>query len=159
MSDDRLEWIQAAMHAVSKIDADTDDLAGARCPKCNWSGFVNVQDLYSESFGRLEDGVHSDEQRAGGLTDAQIVARLGPPRRKSALRPALAVAVPLAAAGYYVLRRFGTNVGEAALVGAFLVTLTVFMTWMRRYSDQYYDRRKQWRSLYMCRRCGQLISP
>jgi hypothetical protein len=42
---------------------------------------------------------------------------------------------------------------------AFLVTLTVFMTWMRRYSDQYYDRRKRWRSLYMCRRCGQLVAP
>ena len=159
MSDDRLEWIQAAMHAVSKIDADTDDLVGARCPKCNWSGFVGVQDLYSESLGRVEDGVASQEERAGGLTDAQIVARLRPPTRKSALRVGLLVAVPLSAVSYYILRRFGSNPGELAFVGSFLVSLTVFMTWMRRYSDQYFDRRKQWRSLYMCRRCGQLVSP
>jgi len=159
MSDDRLEWIQAAMNAVSKIDSDTNDLAGARCPKCNWTGFVNVQDLYYESAGRLEEGVSSLDERAGGMTDAQIVARLGPPTRKSALRVALVVAIPLAAAAFFILRRFGQNIGEPAFVAAFLVTLTVFMTWMRRYSDQYYDRRKRWRSLYMCRRCGQLVAP
>src|SRR5262249_12492853 len=134
MSDDGLEWIEAAMHAVSKIDADTDDLVGVRCPKCNWSGFVNVQDLYSESLGRLEDGAGSAEERAGGMTDAQIVGRLRPPARKSALRVAIPTAIPLAVAGYFVYRRFGENVGEAAFVAGFLVTLTVFMTWLRRYS-------------------------
>lgn len=159
MSDDRLEWIQAAVNAVSKVDADTHDLVGARCPKCNWTAFVSVQDLYSESLGRLEDGAQSPDERAGGMTDAQIVARLAPPGRKSALRVALVVAIPLGAVAYYIFRRFGQNVGEPAFVVAFLVTLTVFMTWMRRYSDQYYDRRKRWRSLYMCRRCGQLVAP
>jgi hypothetical protein len=159
MSDDRLEWIQAAMHAVSKIDADNDDLVGVRCPKCNWSGFANVQDLYSDSLARIEEGLGSNDERAGGMTDAQIVAQLRPPTRKSAIRVGILVAVPLSALSYYILRRFGTNVGELSFVASFLITLTAFMTWMRRYSDQYYDRRKQWRSLYMCRRCGQLVAP
>jgi hypothetical protein len=92
------------------------------------------------------------------MTDNQIVRRLRPPRRKSALWPALLVALPLAAAGFYVFRRFGPNVGEFVFVGGFLVALTVFMTWLRRYSDEYYDRRKRWRSLHVCSRCGQLVA-
>ena len=92
------------------------------------------------------------------MTDRQIVARLRPPRRKSALWPALLVALPLSAAAFYVYRRFGQGIGEFAFVAAFLVTLTVFMTWLRRYSDQYYDGRKRWRSLHVCSRCGQLVA-
>lgn len=158
MSDDRLEWLQAAMHAVSKIDDDGDDLFGARCPKCNWTGFVSIQDAYSESAGRLEDSPATNAERVGGLTDAQIVARLRPPTRKSALRVAGPVGVVLAAIAAFIWKRFGGDWGQIAAVVAGLLTLTVFMTWLRRYSDEYYDRRKRWRSLYMCRRCGQLVS-
>ena len=57
-----------------------------------------------------------------------------------------------------VFRRFGPGVGQLAFVAVFLVTLTVFMTWLRRYSDEYYARRKKWRSLHVCSRCGQLVA-
>jgi len=157
--DDRLEWLHAAVNAVSKLDSDDHELRDARCPKCNASAFVNAADLYYESAGRLEDDPNiPNEVRAGGMTDRQIVVRLRPPNRKSAFRPALLVALPLAAGAFYVYRRFGQGIGEFAFVGAFLVTLTVFMTWLRRYSDQYYDRRKRWRSLHVCSRCGQLVA-
>lgn len=161
MPDERLEWFEAAMHAVSKIDTDTNELVGARCPKCNWSSFASVYDVYSESVGRLEDASSegANAERIAGLTDAQIVSRLRPPTRKSALRFALLIAVPLAAGAFFILRRFGDNIGEFAFVVAFIIALTVFMTRLRRYSDEYYDRRKRWRSLYMCRRCGQLVAP
>jgi len=159
MSDDRLEWLHAAVNAVSKLDSDEHDLRDARCPKCNASAFVNAADLYYESLGHVEDAPNAPPVvRAGGMTDAQIVRRLGPPNRKSALRVGVLVAVPLAAAGFYVFRRFGANLGEFTLVGGFLITLTVFMTRLRRYSDEYYDRRKRWRSLYVCSRCGQLVA-
>jgi hypothetical membrane protein len=95
--------------------------------------------------------------RVGKMTDVQIVRRLRPPKRKSALWFAVLVAVPLAAACYYVYRRFGPNVGEFASILAFLVTLVVFMTRLRRYSDEYYARRKRWRTLYVCANCGQLV--
>ncbi len=159
MSDDRLEWLHAAVNAVSKLDSDDDHpLRDARCPKCNASAFVNAADLYYESAGRLEETPNAPEEvRTGGMTDAQIVRRLRPPRRKSAVRVALLVAIPLAAAGFYVFRRFGANIGEFAFAAAALVTLVVFMTRLRRYSDEYYDRRKRWRSLYVCTVCGQLV--
>lgn len=158
--DDRLEWLHAAVNAVSKLDSDVPhELRDARCPKCNASAFVNAADLYYESAGRLEDDPNTpNEVRAGGMTDRQIVARLRPPRRKSALWPAVLVALPLATGAFFVYRRFGQGIGEFAFVADFLVTLTVFMTWLRRYSDQYYDRRKRWRSLHVCSRCGQLVA-
>jgi hypothetical protein len=160
MSDDRLEWLHAAVNAVSKLDSDDHHpLQDARCPKCNASAFVNGADLYYESLGRLEDEPNAPAVvRAGGMTDEQIVRRLRPPNRKSALRFGILVAIPLSAAAFYVLRRFGSNVGEFAFVGASLVTLIVFMTRLRRYSDEYYDRRKRWRGLYVCSRCGQLVA-
>jgi hypothetical protein len=159
MSDDRLEWLHAAVNAVSKLDSDDRGLGDARCPKCNASAFVNAADLYYESAARLEDAPNAPpEVRAGGMTDQQIVRRLRPPRRRSAIRPAALVALPLSAGAFYVFRRFGQSTGEFAFVAAFLVTLTVFMTWLRRYSDEYYDRRKRWRSLHVCGRCGQLVA-
>jgi hypothetical protein len=161
MSDDQLQWLHAAVNAVSKLDSDDDHnpLRDARCPKCNASAFVNAADLYYESAGRLEDAPNAPEVvRTGGMTDAQIVRRLRPPKRKSALRVSLLVAIPLGAAGYYVFRRFGPDIGEFAWVAGFLVTLIVFMTRLRRYSDEYYDRRKRWRSLHVCSSCGQLVA-
>ena len=48
--DDRLEWLHAAVNAVSKLDSDDPhELRDARCPKCNASAFVNAADLYYES--------------------------------------------------------------------------------------------------------------
>jgi hypothetical protein len=161
MSDDRLEWLHAAVNAVSKLDSSDDrgSLGDARCPKCNASAFVNAADLYYESLARLEDEPNASAVvRAGGMTDAQIVRRLRPPNRRSALRIAVLVGVPLSAGAFYVFRRFGQNIGEFAFVADFLVTLIFFMTWLRRYSDEYYARRKQWRSLYVCSRCGQLVA-
>ena len=159
MSDDRLEWLHAAVNAVSKLDSEDHELRDARCPKCNASAFVNAADLYYESAARLEDAPNAPaEARAGGMTDQQIVRRLRPPHRKSALRPAALVALPLGAGAFFVYRRFGPGIGQLAVVAAFLVTLTVFMTWLRRYSDEYYARRKTWRSLHVCSRCGQLVA-
>jgi len=159
MSDERLEWLHAAVNAVSKIDSVDNDMRDARCPKCNASAFVSAADLYYESVARLEDEpAAADVVRAGGMTDRQIVSRLGPPRRRSALRAGVLFAIPLAAAAFYVMRRFGSNLGQLAFVAAFIITLIFFMTRLRRYSDEYYDRRKRWRSLYVCSRCGQLVA-
>ena len=159
MSDDRLEWLHAAVNAVSRLDSDEPELRDARCPKCNASAFVSAADLYYQSAAHLEDEPNSAPVvRAGGMTDEQIVRRLRPPGRRSALRIGVLVAIPLSAAAFYLFRRFGQNVGEFAFVADFLVTLVVFMTRLRRYSDEYYDRRKQWRSLFVCSRCGQLVA-
>ena len=159
MSDDRLEWLHAAVNAVSRLDSDEPELRDARCPKCNASAFVNAADLYYQSAAHLEDEPHAAPVvRAGGMTDDQIVRRLRPPSRRSALGVGVLVAIPLSGAAYYVFHRFGANLGEFAFVGAFLITLTIFMTRLRRYSDEYYDRRKQWRSLFVCSRCGQLVA-
>ncbi len=160
MSDDELRWLHAAANAMSGLDADDGGpLRDARCPKCNASTFVNGADLYYEAAGRLEEAPDAPaEIRVGGMTDDQIVRRLRPPRRKSALRIALLAALPFAAGGVYVLRRFGTDAGEFALVGGFIIVLIVFMARLRRYSDDYYDRRKRWRSLHVCAKCGQLVA-
>ena len=160
MADDELERFEAVMGALSKSlsGEDDDTLAGARCPKCEASSFVRVSELYADAARRLSDagGEPSDVGsvgRDGGRTDAEIVERLGPPRRRSALRRVIVVAAPL-----YAYRRFGASIGQAAIAATIVVTAIVFLTTARRLSDDYYARRNRWNRLFMCRRCGQLIS-
>src|SRR5438046_2437789 len=106
MADDELGRFEAVMGALSKSlsSDDVDDaLTGARCPKCQASSFVRVSELYDDAVRRLsEHGDVADAVREGGRTDSQIVERLGPPRRRSALRIVIAVAVPLAVVAFYL---------------------------------------------------------
>jgi hypothetical protein len=160
MSADGLDRVQAVFNAVAKITSGDEEgsLSDARCPKCKASSFVDLPDLYTDAASRLEE--HPDQAnvaREGGLSDAQIVAGFAPPQRKSALFPTLAVGVPLGAAAAYVYQRFGPNIGMFAALAAGVVTVVVLLTSLRRVSDDYYKRRRQWRSRYMCRRCGQLV--
>jgi hypothetical protein len=162
LADDELGRFEAMMGALSKGlsgDDDDDRLAGARCPKCQASSFVRVSELYDDAARRLsEQGDVADVVRQGGRTDAQIVQRLGPPPRRSALRTVIAVAVPLAVGAFYLYRRFGGTIGQGSIVVALIATLIVFLTTVRRLSDDYYARKNQWNRLFMCRRCGQLIA-
>jgi hypothetical protein len=161
MADDELRWIEAALGAVSKLNVDEgqDGLYGVRCPKCEASDFVRVSDLYAQSVARLEEDPSSAHTvRDGGMTDIQIVEKFSPPRRKSAAGVTVAVAVPLAAGAFYLYRRVGDNVGQIAGAVAIVVTAIVLMSSLRRLSDQYYHRRRRWNSLFMCRRCGQLVA-
>ena len=159
MADDELRWIEAALGAVSKLNADEvqDDLRDARCPKCKESDFVRVSDLFSESVARLEDNPDS-AHTVGGMTDRQIVAKFRPPRRRSAIGTTLMFAIPLGAAAYYGYRRLGSDTGQIVIAVAIVVTVIVGITRVRKYSDEYYHRRQRWNSLYMCRRCGQLVA-
>ena len=160
MADEELRWIEAAMGAVSKLNVDETqhDLEGARCPKCEASDFAKVADLYSDSVRRLENGGASDVVRDGGMTDIQIVEKFRPPRRKSAFGLTAVVAAVLGGGAFYTYRRYGDNLGQIAAVVAGVVTVVVLLTTIRRLSDQYYYRRKRWNSLFMCKRCGQLVA-
>src|SRR5678816_2781316 len=102
MADEELRWIEAALGAVSKLNADETqpDLEGARCPKCEASDFAKVTDLYSDSVRRLEDGGASDAARDGGMTDMQIVEKFRPPRRKSAIGLTATVAAVVGGGAY-----------------------------------------------------------
>lgn len=155
-----LEWLEAAMGAVSKIAPDADpELVGARCPKCEASDFIRVSDLYSEAIGRLQENPDAaTSHRVGGLSDQQIVAKFRPPRQRSLLGMGVLVAVPLGAIAYYLYGRFGESTGQLAIMVAIIVTAVVLLTSARRFSDQYYHRRRRWNSLFMCRRCGQLVA-
>jgi len=162
VADDELERFEALFGALSKSmssgDTDDDGLAGARCPKCEASSFIRVSELYDDAAHQLsvrEDA--ADDVREGGKTNAHIVTRLGPPQRRSARGRVIAVAVPLGAAAFYAYRRFGESIGQAAIGVALIATVIVFLTSLRRLSDDYYARRNEWNRLYMCRRCGQLI--
>lgn len=158
--DRELRQLEAALGAVAKITGDVEaDLFGARCPKCDASDFANVPDVFSDAVGRLEE--HPDEAdvvRVGGLTDRQIVGKLFPPRRKSVVGIVIAVAVPLGAAAAYLYSRFGDTPGQFAILVAIITVVIVFLTSVRRLSDQYYRGRRRWRSLFMCRKCGQLVA-
>jgi hypothetical protein len=164
MADDELARFEAMMGALSKSLAgdgagEDDALAGARCPKCEASSFVRVSELYDDAVRRLDEpGGGAETARQGGRTDLQIVERLGPPRRRSALRTVLVVGVPLGAVAFYVYRRFGGTIGQGSIVLTLIATLIVFLTTVRRLSDDYYKKRNQWNRLFMCRRCGQLVS-
>jgi hypothetical protein len=161
MADDELERFEAMLGALSSsLSGDGDDgLTGARCPKCEASSFVRVSELYDDAVRRLgEPGADADVVREGGRTDRQIVERLSPPQRRSARGIVIAVAIPLAIVAFYLYRRFGDTVGQGSIVAAVVVLLIVFLTTLRRLSDEYYARRHEWSRLFMCRRCGQLVS-
>jgi hypothetical protein len=158
---DKLDQFEAIFGAISKITTgDVDpEMRDARCPKCNASDFMQVPDLYADAVGRIEDSPEAAEAiNAGGLTNAQIVAKFQPPQRRSPLIPVLVVALPLVAAAVYVYQRFGPTPGQSVGLGTFVVTVAVFLTTLRKRGDEYYDARRQWRSLFICRKCGQLVS-
>src|SRR4051812_23610498 len=117
MAQDGLEWFEAALGAVSKIDnPEGNGLEGARCPKCNAADFTKISDLYSESVGRIEEqgtaAAAAPVERQGGMTDLQIVERFAPPRRTSSVGVAATVGVVLAAVAFLVYRRFGETAGQ-----------------------------------------------
>lgn len=160
MAGDELERFEAILGAVSRSLSDEgndDRLADARCPKCEASSFIRVSDLYEDAVCRLSEGAAADVVREGGRTDSQIVARLAPPERRSARVIVAAVAVPLGAVSFYLYRRFGDTIGQASIVITLVVTAIVLLTTLRRLSDEYYARRQEWNTLFMCRRCGQLV--
>lgn len=154
---------EAVLGALSKMSSDeppNDDLIGARCPKCDASDFVKITDLFDEARARLEEPTDApDTPRAGGLTDAQIVARFAPPQRRSATTRIAISAVVLGIAAFLVYRRFGEIPGELAAAGAVVVLAPIALTSIRKFSDDFYNRRRRWRQLYMCRKCAQLIAP
>lgn len=165
MADDELGRFEAVMGALSKsLSGEADEeLVGARCPKCEASSFIRVSELYADAARRLSDAPseQGDAERVvreGGRTDQEVVARLGPPQRRSPLRRVAAVAAPLAVAAAYVYHRFGGTIGQAAIVATLVITVIAFLTTARRLSDDYYARRNRWNKLFMCRRCGQLVS-
>jgi uncharacterized membrane protein YoaK (UPF0700 family) len=93
------------------------------------------------------------------VTDAQAIARFAPPQRRAAAPRVVVAAVILAVPVFFAFRRYGDTVGEFAAAGAVVILVGVMLTTMRRVSDDFYDRRARWRKLYMCRKCGQLITP
>jgi len=151
------KWLEGVLGAASG-EEPPPDMSDARCPKCRAQDFAKVSDLYTESVVRIEDGEPSNVQRIGGLTDAQIVRELSPPTRSSAVVATVVAAVPLGAAAYFIYRRYGDNLGQIAAVAAIVITVGVFLTRMRAYSDKYYHARTRWNRMYMCRNCGQRVA-
>jgi hypothetical protein len=163
MAEDKLAWFEAALGAVSKVTSEGVDhdigLVGARCPKCDASSFVGIADAFRASVGRLEEEPNAPPTPGdGGMTDLQIVERFRPPRRKGAAGVTVAAAIPLAVGTYYVYRRFGDLAAQGAGILTVVVTVIVLMTTLRRQSDKYYRARQRWNSLFMCRKCGQLVA-
>ena len=161
MADDEIQRIEAVFGAISRIAAGEEpesELRDARCPKCGKSDFAHVPDVYSEAVARLEENpAEADVARIGGRSDAQLVARFRPPQRRSAALRVLSVAVPLGGIAAFVYLRFGATLGQIAIGVAVVVTVIVLMTTLRRLSDDYYDRRRDWNALFMCRNCGQVV--
>jgi hypothetical protein len=157
MADDDSKWLEGVLGAASG-EAAPPDMANARCPKCGAQEFVRISELYPESLYRIEDGESSDEKRAGGMTDAQIVREFAPPTRGSAIATTAIVAVPLGAAAFYIYKRYGSNLGQIAAVAAIVIVFAVLLTRVRAYSDKYYHARTRWNRLYMCRKCGQRVA-
>jgi hypothetical protein len=160
MPQDELARLEAALAAAAKIVPDDNgDIEDARCPNCKGSDFAKVSDLYSEAVRRVgEDPEAADVPRAIGMTYRQILERFRPPQRTSVLGVVGVTTVILGAIAYIVMRRFGDTAGQLAAAGGVVILAGVTLTSLRRFSDQYYHRRRAYNRLYKCRRCGQLIS-
>lgn len=159
---DRIDQFEAVFGAIAKITSGDENLAlgDARCPKCRASDFVQVVDVFYEAAGQIE----ASPDAAGtvlvaGMTNEQIVKKLAPPARRLALITPILVAIPLALVAYAARRQFGTDAGVFTALGGGVITVGVLLTSLRKRSGEYYDARKLWRSLYLCRKCGQLVAP
>jgi len=157
MADDDSKWLEGVLGAASG-EAPPPDMSNARCPKCGAQEFVRISELYPEARYRIEDGESTDEKRIGGMTDAQIVREFAPPTRGSAVATTAFIMVPLAAAAFYVYKKYGDNLGQIAAVAGIVITVAVFLTRVRAYSDKYYHARTRWNRMYMCRNCGQRVA-
>jgi hypothetical protein len=160
---DGFREFEAVLGALSKMTSEeTHDeyLLDARCPKCESSSFIKITDLYDQACVRADEFPEAaDVPRDGGVSDAEAIARFAPPQRRSpSVRIAIAAAV-LVAIVYLVYRQFGDVAAQLAGAGAAVILVGVMLTTMRKFSDDFYDRRARWRKLYMCRKCGQLIAP
>jgi DNA-directed RNA polymerase subunit RPC12/RpoP len=155
---DGLEGFEAMVGAFSNLGKEEAGLGDARCPKCGARDFVSAPDLYSEAVRRVdESGDSSAAAGPAGMTDAQILGRFSPPRRRTATARAAIVAVPLAAGSFFIYQRFGAVPGQFAIIVTIVLTVITYMTTARRLSDEYYDRRTAWNRLYICRQCGQAV--
>ena len=158
---DKIDQFEAVFGAIAKITSGDQNpvLVDARCPKCRASDFVQVADLFYEAAGQIE--VSPDAAGTvlvAGLTNEQIVKKFRPPERRSPLITPILVAMPLALIALFVRNRFGADPGLFTAVGGGVIVLGVLMTSLRKSSDQYYAARRMWRSLYLCRKCGQLVT-
>src|SRR5215471_3666267 len=101
MAQDDIERIEAVFGAISRIASGEEPDSGlhdARCPKCGGSNFARVSDLYSDAVTRLQTNPEEARvARIAGMSDLQVVAKLGPPRPKSAVMRVIAIGVPLIA--------------------------------------------------------------
>ena len=160
MPGDGFEGLEAMIGAIANLGGEKEPaLADARCPQCNAADFVQVSDLYYDTIRRAErEGLSESRPGQGGMSDERIIRKLRPPRRRSAISRALMVAVPAGLAAYLVYARFGEVAGEFGIMGAIVITLIAFMTRTRHLSDLYYEQRHTWDHLYICRKCGQLVS-
>jgi hypothetical protein len=157
MPDDDLRWLEGMLGAASKDERA--DMRGARCPACGASDFISVSDLYAESLGRIEEsGGPGAIPRDGNFSPDEIVRKFAPPRQRSALAVAIGVAIPLAAIAFYAYRRFGDTIGSTSAIIAAVATVTVLMTFARKFSDEYYYARRKWNRLHVCRKCGQVVA-
>ena len=153
--------MEAALGAVSKIggEVEDDELIGARCPQCESASFAKISDLYIDAVGRIEENADdANVVNTGGVTNLEIVRRFPPPRKKSPAVLLILLLVPFGAADYYVYKRFGDLPAQVAGMAALIILAIVFMTSLRRYSDKHYYQRRKRNSLFMCRKCGQLVS-
>ncbi len=160
MAEDNLRKIEAAFDVVAKLTSGVEGgaLLDARCPRCKGTDFTDLPDLYSAAFGRIDENPEAANTTAeGGMTNAQMLERFAPPQKKSPLPRVLLFAIPLGAGAAYVYQRFGPTPGQFAFMGAGVVTIVVLLTTLRRVSDDFYARRREWRRRYMCRKCGQLV--
>lgn len=157
---DKIDQFEAVVGAIAKITSGDENpaLGDARCPKCRASDFVQVADVFYESAGQIELSPDAaGTVLVAGLTNEQIVNKFGPPERRSPLIMPILVAIPLALIALLVRNRFGSDPGLFTAVGGGVIVLGVLMTSLRKSSDRYYAARQLWRSLYLCRKCGQLV--
>lgn len=160
---DGFREFEAVLGALSKMTADetvSDDLLDARCPKCNATSFIKITDLYDQALVRLDESDSaSGPPLAAALSDEEIVARFAPPQRRSPTFRIGIAAVILGAIVFLVFRQFGVDAAQLAGAGAVVLLVGVTLTTFRKLGDDYYNRRRRWRKLYICRKCGQLVEP
>jgi len=159
MPNDDLARFEAVITAMGKMTTDENgELEDARCPSCNGSSFASIQDLYSESAGRIEeDPSQAEMKRTWDMSDADIVRKFKPPKQRSAMGLGLIMLVVLGVADFFVYRYFGDTPAKMGGIAAVIILTMVVLMSARRFSDTYYAQRRRWRKTYKCRKCGQLI--
>lgn len=120
------------------------------CPKCNDHGTQSVPMLYESGTRRASKG---------GSSQSDLAARLAPPQKRR-VWPRLLLLLVMPAAGVAITDIFGSVLAPLLILSLVAAIFSWALMGPSRYNKTVWaGEMQEWRSLWICKACGQLFKP